>query len=293
MNKKFTQRFAVPIIALSSFMVSINGLMVRSFESANEWQIVFGRNLFFFPAMLGVLCMVYRRQIFLIFRQMGWIGILAGLFLGGANTTVILAISHTTVANALFTLSACPLITAVLARFILGENISRSTILAIIVAMIGISIMVADGLTSDSPLGILIAIVCAFFFSLFVICLRYGKERNMLPASALGAFVGMVVGLLGANFEYSLSSYDYTLCFFWGGVVVTAVHFLFVIASRYVTGAEIMLITLIEFTLGPIWVWWVFKEQPTITALVGGLLVLSAVAGRSILLMKQQPIKEE
>ena len=293
MNKKFTQRFAVPIIALSSFMVSINGLMVRSFESANEWQIVFGRNLFFFPAMLGVLCMVYRRQIFLIFRQMGWIGILAGLFLGGANTTVILAISHTTVANALFTLSACPLITAVLARFILGENISRSTILAIIVAMIGISIMVSDGLASDSPLGILIAIVCALFFSLFVICLRYGKERNMLPASALGAFVGMVVGLLGANFDYSLSSYDYTLCFFWGGVVVTAVHVLFVIASRYVTGAEIMLITLIEFTLGPIWVWWVFKEQPTITALVGGLLVLSAVAGRSILLMKQQPIKEE
>ena len=115
----------------------------------------------------------------------------------------------------------------------------------------------------------------------------------MLPASAIGAFVGMIIGFLGANFDYSLSSYDYTLCFFWGGIVVTAVHFLFVIASRYVTSAEIMLITLIEFTLGPIWVWWVFKEQPTITALIGGLLVLTAVGGRSILLMKQQPTKKE
>ena len=73
-----------------------------------------------------------------------------------------------------------------------------------------------------------------------------------------------------------------------GGIIVSTVHYLFVMGSRYVQGAEIMLITLIEFTLGPVWVWLAFNEQPTIKALLGGSLVLAAVAGRSIFLMSKK-----
>lgn len=292
MNTGFAKRFAVPIIALSALLVSVNGLMVRSFETATDWQIVFGRNLCFFPVMLIVLWLSYRGNLIDLFRQMGWIGLAAGFCLGLANTTVILAMTHTTVANALFTLSACPLITAVLARIFLGEIISRITLIAIAIAMAGISIMVADGLGSGSPIGNFIALSCAIFFSLFVICLRYGKERNMLPASAVGGLVGMIIGLIGAKFDVRFSVLDFTICLFWGGVIVTTVHFLFVIGSRYVSSAEIMLLTLIEFTLGPVWVWWVYGEKPTSIALMGGLLVLAAVTGRSILLMTTGALKK-
>ena len=150
--------------------------------------------------------------------------------------------------------------------------------------------MVADGLSSGSPIGNFIALACALFFSLFVICLRYGKERDMLPASVIGGLVGMIIGLIGSNFNYSFSVLDFTICFFWGGIIVTAVHFLFVVGSRYVPSAEIMLLTLIEFTLGPIWVWLSYGEQPTSMALIGGLLVLASVTGRSIFLMKQDKL---
>ena len=190
-NPSFTQRFAVPIIALSSLLVSVNGLIVRSFENANDWQIVFSRNLFFFPITMVLLWISARGKLTRSFLQMGWIGIVAGIFLGLANTTIILALEHTTVANALFTLSAYPLITAVLARIFLGEIISRATLIAIAIAMTGISIMVSDGLRTDSPVGILITLSCALFFSLFVIYLRYGEDRNMLPASAIGELIGI------------------------------------------------------------------------------------------------------
>ena len=288
MNSGFTQRFAVPIIALSSLLVSVNGFMLRSLESTNEWQVVFGRNLCFAPMMGMLLWIRYRGQLFYLIRRMGWIGIGAGVCLGLANTTVILAMSHTTIANALFTLSACPLITAVLARVFLKEAISRATVVAIAVAMVGIAIMVADGLSTGSPLGNLIALLCATFFSMFVICLRRGKNRNMLPASMIGGLIGIVIGLSGAEFDYALSAHDFAICFIWGGIITSMVHFLFVLGSRYVLGAEIMLITLIEFTLGPVWVWLAFGEQPTRTALLGGALVLSAVAGRSIVLMQRR-----
>ena len=81
--------------------------------------------------------------------------------------------------------------------------------------------------------------------------------------------------------------HDGLLCLIWGGGIVTIVHFLFIQGSRHVPGAEIMLITLIEFTLGPIWVWIGFGERPTAMALAGGVLVLAAVAGRSITMLQK------
>jgi len=288
MKSGFPQRFAVPIIALSSLLVSVNGLMLRSIESASDWQIVFGRQLCFTPVMLLLLWIRYRGQLINLFRQLGWVGIGAGTSLGLANITIILAMSHTTIANALFTLSACPLITAILARIFLKEPIARATVVAIAVAMVGIVIMVADGLGSGTPFGNLIALACATFFSLFVIFLRSGKDRNMLPASVVGGLIGISIGLTVSGFDYVLSVHDFVICFLWGGIITSAVHFLFVVGSRHVPGAEIMLITLIEFTLGPVWVWLAFGEQPTRTALLGGALVLSAVAGRSIFLMQQR-----
>jgi drug/metabolite transporter (DMT)-like permease len=268
--------------------MSVNGFMLRSLDSTNEWQVVFGRNLCFAPMMGALLWIRYRKQLLYLIRDMGWIGIGAGICLGLANTTVIVAMTHTTIANALLTLSACPLITAVLARIFLREPISHGTVLAIAVAMFGIAIMVADGLATGSPFGNLIAFLCAIFFSMFVICLRCGKNRNMLPASMIGGLIGMAIGLGGANFDFALSTHDFIIYFIWGGIITSIVHFLFVLGSRYVLGAEIMLITLIEFILGPVWVWLAFGEQPTRTALLGGSLVLSAVAGRSIVLIKQR-----
>ena len=96
MNRQFTRRFAVPIIALSSLLVSVNGLMIRSIESANEWQIVFARQLCFTPIMLLFLWIRYRGQLIYLFQQLGWIGIGAGIAIGLANITIILAMSHTT-----------------------------------------------------------------------------------------------------------------------------------------------------------------------------------------------------
>ena len=270
------------MIAGSCVLISVNGLVIRSFDSASDWQIIFYRQAFFIAGLLLVLILQYRSRLPGMFRQVGWAGIGAAISLGLANPTFIMALSHTTVASALFTISASPLITAVLARIFLKEHISRPTMVAIIVAMIGISIMVSDGILSGSIFGNLLALLCAFFFSTFVIFLRVGKNRNMLPASVMGAIIG---GVVGCEFDFRVSLHDLSLFFLWGAVIVTIVHYFFTLGSRYITGAEIMLITLIEFTLGPIWVWLVFGEQPTRIALIGGLIVLSAVAARALLMM--------
>ncbi len=283
-----SDRYAVYLIATSSLLISVNGFMLRSIESANEWQVIFGRQVFFTPAILIFLLIRYRGQLLRLALETGWAGLGAGICLGLANPTVILAMTHTTVANAMFILGACPLITAVLARIFLGERLSGATLVAIMVAMIGIGIMLADGLGAGSSLGNGLALLCALLFSVFVILLRVGKDRNMLPTSIIGGAIGALVGLAGAGFDYHLTMHDGLLCLIWGGGIVTVVHFLFIQGSRHVPGAEIMLITLIEFTLGPMWVWIGFGEKPSTLVLAGGILVLAAVAGRSVILMRSQ-----
>ena len=282
------ERWAVPMVAGSCVLISVNGLVIRSFESANDWQIIFYRQAFFIVGLLLVLILQYRSRLPGMFLQIGWAGIGAGISLGLANPTFIIALSHTTVASALFTISASPLITAVLARIFLKEHISLPTMVAIVVAMIGITIMVSDGLLSGSVFGNILALLCAFFFSMFVVFLRVGKDRNMLPASVMGAIIGGLIGLVGCELDFAVSLHDLSLFFLWGTIIVTIVHYFFTLGSRYITGAEIMLITLIEFILGPIWVWLVFGEQPTRLALIGGIIVLSAVAARALLMMYQE-----
>ena len=286
-HRPAAERWAIPMIAGSCVLVSVNGLVIRSFDSVSDWQIIFYRQAFFIAGMLLVLILQFRSRLPGMFRQVGWAGIGGAISLGLANPTFIMALSHTTVASALFTISAAPLITAVLARIFLKEYISRPTMVAIIVAIVGISIMVSDGLLSGSIFGNLLALLCAFFFSTFVIFLRVGKDRNMLPASVMGAIIGGLIGLVGSGFDFRVSLPDLSLFFLWGAVIATIVHYFFTLGSRYITGAEIMLITLIELTLGPIWVWLAFGEQPTRLALIGGIIVLSAVAARSLIMMYQ------
>lgn len=279
------RRHAVLVVAFSSFLVSINGVALRSIESNDPWQLVFFRQGFFFPALLLVLVLRYGRNIVSVFRQVGVPGILGGIAVALANILMILAMSYTTIANTLFTLGACPLITAVLARLLLNERLAGATIIATIIAMIGIAVMVGGGIATDTVGGNLIALACAVCFSLFVICLRVGKERDMLPTSLLGAGLGTLIGAAGCGLDFSISQHDLWICFAWGSLLMTIVHTLFTAASRFLPGAELMLISLIEFTLGPLWVWIVFAESPGTTGIVGGILVLGAVATRSLCLI--------
>lgn len=57
-------------------------------------------------------------------------------------------------------------------------------------------------------------------------------------------------------------------------------------ATRYLTAREIGLFALLETTLGPIWVWLGIGERPTNTALVGGLIVITALLANGFLGMR-------
>ena len=276
------RRLAIILVLASTITNSSAGFLVRSLDAANEWQIVFYRGLMLAVAVSGLMIVRYRSRALADVRSIGLWGVIGGLFYSGTNVCYVVALTHTTVANTVFTLSAIPLFTAVLARLFLGESVRPATWVAMAAASVGIGLMVGDGFAAGTVFGNAMALIAAFSFAAFIVILRCGRSTNMLPSTIIGGIIAAVVAAFLGGGELAVSAHDLAICLVWGGVVTTIGHVLIIFGSRYVAGAELTLLLLIEFILGPVWVWLAFDEVPGSLTLTGGAVVLAAVAGRAV-----------
>ena len=276
-------RLAILVVLASSVVNSVNGLLLRAIELASPWQIIALRSGALAAALIGVFLVQQRFEVLSALRQLGRWSLLGALMIGITNTAVIWSMSHTTIANTMFILSAIPFFTALLARIFLGEKVSTGLWVAMSAALAGIGIMLGDGFGSGTLFGNALAVLCALAFSCFVVILRHGRHLNMLPIIILGSLLNAGYAAAMAGFDLAVPGRDLAIALFWGGFLSCAVHVLFVFGSRHVQGAELTLIVLLEFILAPLWVWLAFAERPTLLTLIGGALVISAVGSRGIL----------
>jgi drug/metabolite transporter (DMT)-like permease len=276
------QKLAVLLMILSTVINSTGGLLVRSIEVASDWQIIFWRGAALGLAIIGIVLLQHRGDAFNAFQRIGRLGFIGGLFYGGTITAYVLSLTHTTIANAVFTMSAVPFFTALLAWWVLGERVSARTAIATLVAFAGIALMVSDGFSAGSIFGNVMAILASVSFACFVVILRKGRANNMLPATAIGALFAAIVAAIVLQGKLFVPLRDLAICLVWGGVIACVGHYLVVKASRHLSGAELTLIILIEFILGPIWVWLFINEVPSTMTLIGGAAVLSAVGSYAL-----------
>ena len=121
---------------------------MRNISSADPWQIAFYRGLAFLFSITLVHFHRYRLEIVTKIKITGFSGIMGGFLLMLANILFIQALANTSIANALFTLSSIPFVSAILAFIFLKEKLSLRTIIIIFFAFMGIFIMIKDGLES-------------------------------------------------------------------------------------------------------------------------------------------------
>ena len=251
-------------------------------DSADGWQIIFYRSCFLTVA-LGIVFVVQSGwRVRAALRELRPWALLGSLCIASVNTCFILALTYTTVANTMFLMSAAPLFAALLGWLVLGERVERGVWLAMGVALVGMGVMVWDGLGAGTMLGNALALTTAFSFGAFVVILRKGRAANMLPIVILGTVLAAVNAAVLSGWAFSISHHDVALLFFWGALLAGTVHAIFTWASRHVPGAELTLLVLIEFILAPMWVWLFIDERPSVATLIGGALVIAAVASRAL-----------
>ena len=279
------------LLTIGSLGISFGGLIMRYINSADPWQIAFYRGLAFLFSIFLFLYYKYRFEIFKTVKNTGLPGIAGGFLLMLANLLFIQSLANTSIANALFTLSSIPFLTAILAFIFLKEKISLRTIIIMIFAFMGIFIMIKDGLESGGLLGNILAFVCAISFSGFVIVLRKSRNINMLPANIVSGILIIFVSFVICLGNMKVPIQDILLCFLWGGVLSGFVNTVFIFSTRYLLASEATFFMLLEFALGPFWVWIFLNETISQETFFGGFIVMISVAVYSFLEIKNSKIK--
>ena len=274
--------YAMVLMLLGSIVISFGGLAIRNIETADNWQINFYRSIAFGVTISIVLLFRYGKAGPQQLKGIGLEGILAAMLLASASISFLQAITNTTVAATTFTLSSIPFLTAIMAWLFLSERIGKSTILTMCIAAAGISLMFVQGFGSGTLYGNFMALLCAVGFSSYAIIIRRNRRLEMLPTLILSNLIIMFVALLFTWDNLAISWNDLLICFILGGLLSATVNTLFLIAAKHLFAAELTLFMLLEFTLGPIWVWIFVNEVPTSWTLVGGSIVISAVFLKSV-----------
>jgi len=218
---------------------------------------------------------------------------MAGFGLVVAFAGAIFAIQSTTVANAVFLFAASPFLAAALSWVVLRETVRRATWAAIAIALIGLVVMVREGLALGALAGNLAALASAMGFALFTLSLRWGRLGDMMPAVAIGGMLSMMValGMLGLTGEPLLvPARDIAIAMAMGAGLLAVGMALYTMGSQVVPAAELTLITMIESMLAPVWVWLLLGEEASAGTLWGGAIILGAVALNALSGMRRKPV---
>jgi len=250
---------------------------MRNIEVANAWQIIFYRSLFFSISISLILIFQYRFIFFKNIKKIGYPGLLGAIFYTIANIMFVHAFANTTVANALFTLSSIPFLTALLAYYVLNENLSMRTVIIMLTAFLGIVIMIGEGLALGQVYGNLMALGTALSFSCFAITLRKFRNVDMLPTLLVAGLFILFITFIISHDALKLPIRDLFLCFLWGGILSGFVNYIFIYATRYLYASSVTFFMLFEFALGPFWVFIFLNETVSINTLYGGMLVMICV----------------
>ena len=285
-------RLGLVFVFMAGVLWSTVGLGIRLIEEATVWQILLYRSISLSLFLAIVIYLRSKENLFAVIRAAGLPACVAGLALVGAYSGAIYGIQSTSVATAMLLFACAPFIAAILGWLFLREKVRKATWISILFAMLGIGIMVQDKSTGSALLGSLAALGSAFGFAVFTVALRWGRSVEMLPAVLLSGIFAIFITssiclLSGLPFQISVN--DTGISMGMGVFQVGAGLVLYTLGSKTLPAAELTLLSLAEVLLGPVWVYLFLNEVVTLSTLVGGLILLLAIAGNAISGARRKP----
>ena len=268
------------LLLFGGFCLSWGGFIIRSFEEASIWQILFLRSFFFLLALIAFLFVTYKKNTFNIIKESGLPGLLGGFVLSFSFVAFVVAMSNTTVANVVFIISTQTMFLAIFGYFYLKEKVSLIGLISILLAMSGIIIMVGDSISGGSLFGNIVALAIPINFAILVMIIRKNTKVDMVPAIFYSGIFSLIYGFfLAESFEFT--KHDLWMGFLLG-VPQLAVSFICItIGSRTVESATVGILMLMETLCAPLWVWLFLNEIPPISVFIGGAVIILAIILKS------------
>tara|TARA_Y100000996_G_scaffold403354_1_gene376242 strand:- start:401 stop:1264 length:864 start_codon:yes stop_codon:yes gene_type:complete len=264
------------LVFLGAFSLSFGGLIIKSFEGATQWQILFWRTVFFLLVISIYLLVTYRKDIFKSFYNSGIPGFFGGLILSFGFCGYVFAMYNTTVANTNFIIQTQTIFLAIFGYFFLKEKISKITLTSIILAISGIILMVGNTLSPGQMIGNVAAFSMPISFAVLILVVRKYQNIDMVPSQFIAGIFALIIGYLMSH-KIIISYHDIFLGFLAGFFQLGFGFILITIGAQRTPSVMVGIIMLTEAVFGPLWAWLFINEQPPNVVLAGGTIIIIAV----------------
>tara|TARA_B100000029_G_scaffold105254_1_gene95907 strand:- start:1381 stop:2247 length:867 start_codon:yes stop_codon:yes gene_type:complete len=274
------------LLAFAGIMfITPDSLLIRLSE-INSWNLIFYRGFIPFLTILIGLAIFYKFSLFKKILENGWHGLAFILTFAITSIVFVISIENTNVANTLIMVALAPMLSAIISLIFLKENPDQKTWVAIFITTLAVIYIFYDAVDSGDFLGNFLGLVCATGLALNAVIIRSARKMSLLPSAMIGKLVVALFALFFVD-QLKLENND-SIIILLMCVFCIAIPFVCVtLAPRYITAAEVNLFFLLETIFGPLWVWLVIKEQPSIETIVGGSIIIVTIAIHSALSLKK------
>lgn len=216
---------------------------------------------------------------------------LSGFFMGVGNFCFISAVTYTGIANTVLILASAPVVSALIALWLLGTPTPKRIYIAAIVIFVGLYIIFAEQLGAANLKGNFYAMGALFSISGLFITLAKYQKANRIAFVSMGGLAVMITCIPGAFADVSMDGLLWVLIM---GVVVTPLSRILIgIGTRFLIPAEMGLILITESILAPIWGWWWLNEVPPISTFIGGGIIVMAIFWNTWMQLKTSPYRHK
>ena len=274
------------IFAFTGIMfITPDSLFIR-LANVESWNLIFYRGFIPFLVVFIGLLIIYKTKLINELINNGWHGFAYACVFTITNIVFVISIENTNVANTLIMIALAPMLSAIISFIFLKENPDQKTWVAIIITTLSVIYIFYDALDAGDFLGNFLGLVCATGLAVGAVIIRSAKKISLVPSAMLGKLMVALIALFFAN-QLKLEGYDLTIIPLMCIMCVAIPFVLVTLAPRYITAAEVNLFFLLETILGPIWVWMVIHEQPSIETITGGIVIIVTIGIHSILTLKK------
>ncbi len=265
--------------------ITPDSLFIR-LSSIDTWELLFYRGAIPSVVILIALILFYKSNLIKVTLAMGLAGLFYALTFSITNITFIVSIQNTNVANTLVMIATAPMLSAILAAVFLKENPDKNTWIAILITFLAVVYIFFDSFKLGNFFGDIFGLITALGLAVGANIIRSVRDKDLVPAAVIGKFLVAIFALFFVD-NLILQGRDNIIVPLMCIMCVGIPFVLVTIAPRFITAAEVNLFFLLETIIGPIWVWLIIKEQPSIETIYGGILIIITIAVHSFYKLKK------
>ena len=285
MNNLTPQQKGSLLAFIAVMFITPDSLFIR-LSNIETWGMLFYRGAIPFVVVLVGLLFFYKNNFLKAIFAIGYPGIFYIFSFSICNITFLISIQNTNVANTLVMIAMAPMISAILGAIFLKEIPNFKTWLAIIITFVDVAYIFQDSIDLGNFYGDAFGLITAFGLACNAVLARFAKDRDLVPSAVIGKLCVAVFALFFVE-SFALVESDLIIVPLMSVMCVAIPFVLVTIAPRFIPAEEVNLFFLLETIIGPIWVWLIINERPSLEALQGGLVIIVTIAIHSFLKLKK------